>query len=236
MRLFYVAIEKNAESFEMYKALWQAHNIYGIMAKTMSEGIEMAVEIEKSNTDELFFISIVADDIDFLPQLQCLADETNAPILVATSKSRYTEKEHHAALSGGADYYATYADKPETDINGVFSTIRSMSQRAKKQKTPSEIITHGDILMVVNRHKVFVKDKELLLTGTEMKILHYLLLNRGNVLTHGQIYRNVYDDYEDISADSLYSAIKRIRKKMRDITHTEYIETVRDVGYRMSIK
>jgi DNA-binding response OmpR family regulator len=88
--------------------------------------------------------------------------------------------------------------------------------------------------MVAERHKAFIKDKELPLTGMEMKILHYLLLNRGNTLTHGQIFQNAYDADDDISTDGLYSAIKRLRKKMRDITHTDYIETVRDVGYRLS--
>jgi DNA-binding response OmpR family regulator len=69
-----------------------------------------------------------------------------------------------------------------------------------------------------------------------MKILHYLMLNRGSVLTHGQICQNVYADYKDISTDSLYSVIKRLRKKMLDITQSDYIETVRDVGYRLSTK
>jgi DNA-binding response OmpR family regulator len=165
-----------------------------------------------------------------------LAEETSAPVLVAVSKARYTEKEHHAALNNGADYYAAYADEPETDINGVFSAIRSMSQRAKKQKSPNGIIAHGDILMAVNRHKVFIKDKELPLTGTEMKILRYLMNNRGHIITHGQLIQYAFDYLDDVSHDSLYSAIKRIRKKMRDITQTDYIETVRDVGYRMSTK
>jgi hypothetical protein len=76
----YISIEKNIKIFELYKALWNQHGVTGIRADNMTEGIEKAIEIEKSKADELYFIAIVADDVDFMAQLKILSAETNAPI------------------------------------------------------------------------------------------------------------------------------------------------------------
>jgi DNA-binding response OmpR family regulator len=236
MKCCYVAIEKNIETFETYKILWAGHNIEGIRADTMTEGIEQAIKIEKSSGKELYFVSIVADEIDFMPQLKTLSEKIKAPILIAVSKANYDEKEHHEALKNGADFYATNCNKAQQDIVGVLSAISSINRREKKCKTPNQIITHGDILLDVSQHKAFFKDKEVSLTATEMKILHYMMVNRGLILGHEQILQNAYDDYDGKTNDCLYSAIKRLRKKIRNASETDYIETVRDVGYRFSNK
>jgi len=233
MGYVYLSIEKNVEVFELYKALWKAHGIEGIRVDTMTEGIKKAIEIEKSGTSGLFFIDVAADDIDFMPQLKILSEETSAPIFIATTNP--DDDEHHEALNNGADFYGKYCKEPGQNIDGVFSAINSINRRTKKQKAPNGIISHGDILIDANRHKAFIKDKELSLTGTEMKILHYLMVNRGNVLQHGQICRKIYDD-DGGTFDSLYSAIKRLRKKILAAAQADYIETVRGVGYRLTTK
>jgi AmiR/NasT family two-component response regulator len=61
------------------------------------------MEIERLKVRELHFIAIVADEIDFMPQLPILSDETSAPILIATSKPDANEREE--ALNNGANYY-----------------------------------------------------------------------------------------------------------------------------------
>ena len=235
MSCFYLSIEKNIEVFEFYKVLWAARGVEAIRADTMTEGISRANMIESSAADELLFIDIVADDVDFMPQLKILSEETNAPILIATSSP--DDDEHHDALNNGADFYGKYCEKPEQNLDAVLSAITSINQRAKKRKTPQKIIAHGDILIAADTHKAFIHDVELTLTGSEMKLLHYLTINRGNVLSHRQIYQKINEDmWDEMTGDMIYSTIKRLRKKIRDITRIDYIETVRDVGYRLKSK
>jgi DNA-binding response OmpR family regulator len=142
---YYISIEKNIEVFNFYKNLWSEHGIIGIRAENMTEGIEKAIEIEKSPHNELYFIDIVADDIDYMAQLKILSNETTAPILIATSK--YSEKEHHEAFNNGADFYGGYCKMPEQNIEGVISAINSIDRRAKKPKTSSEIIIYKNLLI-----------------------------------------------------------------------------------------
>ena len=70
-----------------------------------------------------------------------------------------------------------------------------------------------------------------------MKIFQYLVINRGNTMSHRQIYNQISDiAYDEMSPDILYSAMKRLRKKIWDAARVDYIETVRDVGYRLKSK
>ena len=230
MSCYYISVEKNLEVFALYEALWKARGIEGIRVDTMTEGIKKAVEIDKSPADELVFIDIVADDIEFMPQLKILSEETNAPILIATSD--YNEIEREEALNNGADSYGAYSKISEQqDMNGVMAVVNSINQRTKKRKAPNRITAHGDILLAANYHKAFFMDKEVSLTNIEMKIMQYLMINRGNTLSHGMIVEEVYGGDEEVTANHLYSAMKRLRKKIRNVVPFDYIRTVRGVGY-----
>ena len=90
---YYVSIETNVKGFEFFKDLWAKKNIHGIMANSMSEGIERVIEIENRRMSELYFVDIVADDIkDYMERLRDLRKKTTAPILIATSKGTAQRK------------------------------------------------------------------------------------------------------------------------------------------------
>lgn len=234
MSCFYLSIEKNREAFELYRVLWNAQGIEGLLADTMTEGIERAIEIERSGADELFFIDIVADDIDFMPQLKILSEATGAPILIATS--RYDEIEREEALNNGADAYGAYSEVSEQqDVNGVIAVVNSIHQRSKKQKKPRGVLVHGDILIAADSHAAYIKDKELRLSKAEMDIMRYLMINRGNILPYGRLLEEVYGGGE-ATPDTIYSAMKRLRKKTRGLVPFDYIQTVRGIGYRLVTK
>ena len=193
---YYISIEKNIEGFEFFKTLWQGRGIQGLMADNMTEGIQKAIELEKSKYDELYFIDIVADDINYLSQLKILTDETNAPILIATSN--YNDEEHHEALGNGADFYGGYCETPEQNIYAVNKVIESIARRARKKKPSSRVIICGGIMIARAYRQVFVNNILVDLNKKEYEILNYLMINQGQILTHTQILRKVWgDDYSD---------------------------------------
>jgi len=236
MKKMYISIEKNTEVFELFKGLWKKHGIDGIRADTMSEGIEKALEIEKSKNADLYFIDIVADDINFLPQLSVLSSETVAPILIATSKPESREREN--SFNSGADYYGGYLPTPEENIKSVIAVINSIERRAKRIKNPcSRIVAHNDLLINADNNKAYINDLEIPLTSAESNLFYFFAHNRGYTLSHEQIYQHANKDaHFELTADTIYAIIKRLRKKIRDVTQTEYIETVRGAGYRFKAK
>jgi len=236
----YISIEKNLEGFELYKALWTERGVIGFMANTMAEGIEKVIEIEKTNKYEIYFVDIVADDIEnYMPLLKVLSEETDAPILIATSN--YDEIEREKALINGADAYGAYSRISEVqDVKGVISVISSIDRRARKKRLPSQTMVYKDMVVVPYRYQrgVFVGSLNIDLTRRDFDILYYLMKNYGKVLTYRQIYRRVWgNEYEDTARDVLWTAIKRLREKLNVAPDgSEYIETVLDVGYCIPLK
>ena len=236
MTFYYISIETSVEVFELYKALWAKHGIEGVRVSTMTEGIAKAIEIERSENKQLYFVSLVADEIEFLPQLKILSEETNAPILIATSN--YLEDEHHEALNCGADFYGKFCAESAKNIVAVRSVINSINRRNIKRKTPNNLIVNDDILIVSDSRKAFVNDVEIYLTDTETKFLEYLTINRGNALSYRKINDQVYDSHgsNEQTLNMIYSTMKRLRKKFKEATQRDYIETIKNVGYRLKTK
>ena len=228
MSIKYLAVDSNVELANIYSELWAERGIIVDRVDNMTEGIQKLLH------NEYLFIGINSDAVDFLPMLKTMRSITNSPILIATGN--YTMEMDVASLENGADLFGRWQENYEGNIVSVLAHINRLSERIKKQKISTEIITHGDILIIKDNHKAFIKDKELRLTKTEMKIFYYLLVNRGNILTHKQIQDYIwYDENNEITPDNLYNIIKRLRNKIRSISNkVEYIETLRDVGYRIS--
>jgi len=232
MKCFYISIEKNLDIFEIYKSLWEKHGVEGIRIDSMTEGIKKAIEIEQSTSCELCFIAIVSSDVDYLPQLKILSEETNASIMIATFN--YNEEEHQDVLNNGADFYGQYSNEPDSNIKFVLSVMNNIDQRNKKRKAPNRVTLHNDILIVDGHNKVFVKDKEIHLTNAELKALRYLAINRRSIVSHRQLHNQIKSHSPDEPApSSIYNIMKRLRRKLRDATQLDYIETVRNFGYRL---
>lgn len=229
---YFISIGKNVESFEHYKKLWNEMGVDGFRADTITEGIAKAITMERSLPGGLYFIEIVADDIEFMPQLKILSEGTNAPILIATSNPNTDECKE--VLSNGADYYRKFCKTEKQNIETIIAAISSIERRAVKTNISNQIITHKDILISKDFHLAFISDKEIKLTKMEMEILYYLILNRGLILTHTQIRQRVWPDDEEANSNNIYNNVKRLRDKMRSVSGKEHIENVVGIGYRLT--
>jgi len=229
---YYIAIEQYSEMSEVYRGLWRERGIEGIIVPTITEAMEKAMEIEASKTERLYFVSIVAPDIDYLPQLALLRKKVVAPILIAAVIS--DDSERTAALTAGADYYGNYCTTPVENINTVIAVINSIKRREQMPNPSFHImLLYQNLLVAPTPRRVFVGAERIELTRQEFDIIHYLMKNPGRVLTYRQIYRRVWgSEYEDAARDVLWSAVKRLREKLRAAPEgSDYIETRLDVGY-----
>ena len=229
MSLKYLAIDKDEKLHEKESEFWLSRNIPSIRVSSMSEGIEKAM------TNNFLFIVINASNINYTPTLKILRNATNDPILIATNS--YNMQEHGIARGLGADFFGEMSDNTEDNYKSVMATISSLSERINKSKPLLEIMSHGDLLLVKDYHKAFVKDIEIFLTKIEMKIFYLLMANHGCTLEHEQICKKIYDsEYTETSHSNLYSLIRRLRGKLWDVSSINYIETVKDIGYRLITK
>jgi two-component system, OmpR family, phosphate regulon response regulator PhoB len=82
----------------------------------------------------------------------------------------------------------------------------------------------------VTGHRVWVSDQEVALTALEFKLLITLMERRGRVQSRETLLAHVWEMSGDVTTRTVDTHVRRLRKKLGDAS--EYVETLRGVGYR----
>ncbi len=93
-----------------------------------------------------------------------------------------------------------------------------------------ELVVHGVVLNLPFSTVKF-QDQEVELTRNEFRILYYLFLNVGQVLSKENLTQYLWNDQYYLDETILLVNINRLRKKLEDIGLTDFVKTKRGVGY-----
>lgn len=166
--------------------------------------------------------------LDLLKEAQKINSE--ASFIIITARGAVEDKVK--GLDLGADDYLA---KPFA-LTELLSRINAVARR--KFKVTSSDIMLGDFMVQVQSRKLFCNGTEVELTKKEFDLLQYLLLNSNKVLTRHQLYEHIWGNILDDQYDSNFIDvhIKNLRKKLNFHAPAPWLETVRGVGYRISIE
>ncbi|MEO5767748.1 MAG: response regulator transcription factor [Polyangia bacterium] len=92
--------------------------------------------------------------------------------------------------------------------------------------------TVGPLRVDVDGHYVFVKQTEIHVSAIEMRLLVYLIENRGRVVSREALLEDVWGYRPEISTRTVDTHVKRLRDKLSSAGNL--IETVRGTGYRLT--
>ncbi len=153
--------------------------------------------------------------------------ETNPEIQVIMLTAKDTTPDVVHGLSLGADDYI----KKPFDIDELLVRIKT---RLKQKKLEYESLAIADLefnprTMVVKR-----ANKTINLTPQEIKILEYLLANKGNVLSREMILSRLWKTNPDIETRVVDVYIGYLRKKIDAPFKVKLIHSVRGFGYKIS--
>jgi DNA-binding response OmpR family regulator len=111
--------------------------------------------------------------------------------------------------------------------------MQAISRR--KSGINSQLIPLGEFNVDIQKRTVALQDKDIELTRKEFDLLSYMLLHKNRVLTRLQLSEHIWGSFVDDDCDSNYIDvhIKNIRKKLGVYGSTEWLETVRGVGYKI---
>ena len=98
----------------------------------------------------------------------------------------------------------------------------------------SELVC-GPILLDTRTQEVKVKGEKLELTSFEYKLLEYLMLHAGEVLSKTQITEALYEEDFERDSNVIEVFIGRLRKKLDPESEYKPIETLRGRGYRLAV-
>lgn len=114
---------------------------------------------------------------------------------------------------------------------------RIMAVARRKFRITSPDVTLGEFIMDIQGRRLTHSGKEVELTKKEFDLLHYLVINKNKVLARHELYEHIWGNALDDQYDSNFIDvhIKNVRKKMSSYGATPWLETVRGIGYRISI-
>ncbi|MEZ5375075.1 MAG: response regulator transcription factor [Acidimicrobiales bacterium] len=202
---------------------------HGFEISTASNGREALASVGELAPD-LVVLDVMMPELDgFEVCRRMRAENNNTPVLFLTAKDGTEDKVRGLTL-GGDDYL----QKPFS-LEELVARATAVLRRSGSIKDDTTVLTLGDLSLDDDAHIVLKAGESVHLSPTEYKLLRYLLVNQGRVLSKAQILDHVweYDFDGDGGIDETY--VGYLRRKV-DTTEPKLIQTIRGVGYTMRIE
>jgi len=186
-------------------------------------GLEKAL----SGEFDLVLLDIMLPALNGMEVLRRIRKASQIPVIMLTARDSVPDKV--SGLNAGADDYITKPFAIEELLARIRTALRKRETAAPLSKT--EILTAGPLTLDVGRHRVTVGETEVELTRREFDLLHYLLANKGRVISRESLLDHVwgFDFVGETNAVDVY--ISFLRSKLDDPFGIKLIHTVRGVGY-----
>ncbi|MEJ2592208.1 MAG: response regulator transcription factor [Candidatus Thiodiazotropha sp.] len=190
-----------------------------------------AVDLAENGRDAEFMGNEIAYDIIVLdlglpvkPGLEVLGDwragGNRTPVIVLTARDAWHERV--AGFKAGAD---DYLGKP-FHVEELLVRIQALIRRS--HEVVGQMIESGGLKLDEDTQQVITPTGQCFeLTGTEFRLLRYLMLNRGKILSKTRLTEHVYEQDFDRDSNLIEVYIRRLRDKLGK----GVIETRRGQGY-----
>ncbi len=189
-----------------------------------------ALTIMENETPDLILLDIMMPKVDGFEVCRRIREWSEIPIVMLSAREGEMDKVR--CLDCGADDYMT---KPFS-LRELFSRIKAVLRRAQDKGNAIVLPKYcfEDLEVDLTQNKVWLNGEELSLTGTEYKILSFLVSNAGRLITSDQILAKVWGE-EYLGDNHLIQVnMARLRKRLQDNGRvSKYIETRPGIGYML---
>ena len=198
----------------------------GYIATVLEDFNDVVNDILKENADLILLdINLPITDGEYIcKELRKLSD---VPIIMVTSRNN--EIDELLSLNYGADQYVT---KPY-NIQILLAKISGLLKRNKKEDKNQEKIRCNGFILDTSRSIIEKENKKVELTKNEFKILYYLILNQGKIVSRENIMSYLWESENFIDDNTLTVNMTRLRNKLESLGIENQIETRRGQGYML---
>lgn len=180
----------------------------------------------KMNSYSLIILDLMLPGLTGEEFVERIRKTNDVPVLVVSAKTSIESKVE--LLSIGADDYLI---KP-FDIKELKARVEALIRRSQIS-LDSDNISYKGITLDRELYDVVIDDKPLNLTKQEYRIMELLMRHPKKVFTKQEIYEYAWGDYY-IGEDKMINVhISNIRKKIREFTQEEFIETIWGIGFKI---
>jgi DNA-binding response OmpR family regulator len=213
------------DSQRLQKSIGKALQKSGYVVDTSGDG-ENGLWLAESNDYDAIILDIMLPGLDGLTVLRRLRKKgRQTPVLMLTAKD--TLQDRVGGLQTGADDYLI---KPFA-LEELLARIQALCRRQYDSKTNQVAI--AGLKIDLTAHAVTLDGRPLDLTAREYRLLEYLALRRGHIVTRGEIESHLYNESADLMSNAVDSAICTLRKKLEAAGGPPFIHTKRGLGYTL---
>lgn len=199
-------------------------NNNGYEVKFLENFLNPVQDIINIKTD-LILLDINLPNVDGEFILREIRKVSDIPVIMVTSRD--SELDELLSMNYGADDYVT---KP-FNIHILLAKISAILKRTKRINYSQNKIDCNEFILDISKGIIEKEDKLIELTKNEIRILHFLVKKRGEIVSREDIMEYLWDSESFIDDNTLTVNITRLRNKLQEINLENIIETKRGQGY-----
>ncbi len=198
----------------------------GFEARGFDDGVSFwsALQTQKPDLVVLDVMLPGVDGIELLQRMKASAELRTIPVVMATAKG--AEYDRIRGLDLGADYYLV---KP-FGVMELVSCVKAVLRRCRPDKA-AHLLRSGGLVVDLDAHTVTVDGARVALTYKEFELLRLFLSHPGMAFTRDQLFQEIWGMDFCGETRTVDMHIRTLRQKLGP--YGRWIETVRNVGYRM---
>jgi two-component system KDP operon response regulator KdpE len=189
-----------------------------------ASSVEEALDVAAVSRPDAAIIDLLLPDGDGIELCRRLREWTAIPVIVLSAVGE--EEPKVKALAAGADDYIVKPFGPRELVARLEANLRRSGAGADDQGP----LVSGDLTVDLARHAVSVAGAEVHLTPKEFELLRALVHNRGRLLTHRELLRNVWGETYAEDTQVLRAHMANLRKKLG--SSGRLVRTEPGIGYR----
>lgn len=198
----------------------------GYLVKSVCSG-EEALAFLKEEKAKLILLDVSLPGIDGFAVCTSVREKANTPILFLSARVGKEDK-MNGFLQGADDY----VEKP-VDMDILCAKIRALMHRNYNLRQENTVIHSGSLSIDKEAKRVFLHDREIILTQKEYELLELLAENPGKTLTKEYLFGRIWGMDSFSEDQTLTVHVKMLRNKIEeDPRKPERIQTVWGIGYR----
>ncbi len=220
-----LVVEDEAEIRNMLSIFLGVEDFHTVEAENGKEALRHLVGMKA----DLAVLDLGLPDMDGQDVLKAVRQFSNIPIIVLTARAE--DKEVVRALDAGADDYVIKPFRAEILLARIKANLRQREERLSE-----DVAENGPISMDLLRHEVRIGGTVVAFTPKEFALLKFFVVNKGRMLTHKQILRDVWGPAHADDTQYLRVYIGQVRDKLDIVPGLERcITSESGIGYRMEI-
>jgi len=181
---------------------------------------------------DLVLLDVMLPALSGMEVLRRLRKSSTVPVIMLTARDAVVDKV--SGLDLGANDYITKPFQIEEVLARVRAALRNGGGEERGDILACKLLHNGApgaVRMDIRRREVTVDDSVVGLTKREFDLLHFLMRNKGIVITREQLLENVWDFDFDGGTNTVDVYVRFLRGKLDDAFGIKLITTVRGVGY-----